>query len=115
MLAAAQRTNNLCAIVDFNKWQATGRSQEILALDPLVDKWRAFGWAVGEIDGHEMSEVVASLDALPFTSDRPSTLIAHTVKGKGLSFAEDTYKWHSNMVGEDIYRAALKELGEPSE
>ena len=66
-----------------------------------------------EIDGHEMSDVVASLDALPFTSDQPSALIAHTVKGKGLSFAEDTYKWHSNMVSEKIYRAALTELGEP--
>ena len=113
MFAAHHQLSNLTAIIDFNKVQQSARVAETLNLDSLADKWRAFGWAVREIDGHEMSEVVASLDALPFTSDRPSALIAHTIKGKGLSFAEDTYKWHSNMVSEEIYRAALTELGEP--
>ncbi len=115
MFAAHHQLSNLTAIVDFNKVQQSARVAETLSLDSLADKWRAFGWAVREIDGHEMSEVILALDALPFNTDQPSTLIAHTVKGKGLSFAEDTYKWHSNMVGEDIYRAALNELGDPSE
>ena len=113
MFAAHHQLSSLTAIIDFNKVQQSARVAETLNLDSLADKWRAFGWAVREIDGHEMSEIVASLDALPFTSDRPSALIAHTIKGKGLSFAEDTYKWHSNMVSEEIYRAALTELGEP--
>jgi transketolase len=82
-------------------------------VEPLADKWRAFGWAVREIDGHDMGAIVDALDAVPYESGRPSALIAHTVKGKGVSFAEDTYLWHSNNVTDDVYERALAELGEP--
>ena len=114
MAAAHFRLSSLTAIVDFNKIQQSNHVQEVLGLEPLADKWRAFGWAVREIDGHDMSEIVAAFDDLPFTQDQPSLLIAHTVKGKGVSFAEDTHLWHQNVVDEETYQKALSELGEPS-
>lgn len=113
MGAAHYRLTNLTALVDHNKIAQSGRVTELVAVDPLADKWRAFGWAVREIDGHDMAAVVAALDGVPFHPERPSVVIAHTVKGKGVSFAEDTYLWHSNSVDDDIYERALGELGEP--
>jgi transketolase len=113
MAASHYRLANLTAIVDHNKISQSGPVAEIVAIDPLADKWRAFGWEVREIDGHDMGDVVDTLDALPLHPDRPTALIAHTVKGKGVSFAENTYLWHSNNVNDDIYERALGELGEP--
>ncbi|HLZ98253.1 MAG TPA: transketolase [Steroidobacteraceae bacterium] len=113
MAASHYKLANLTAIIDFNKICQSGRVDEVIGVDPLADKWRAFGWEVREIDGHNMEEVVDTLDALPLSSQRPTALIAHTVKGKGVSFAEDTYLWHSNSVNDDIYARALAELGMP--
>jgi transketolase len=113
MGAAHYKLSNLTAIVDFNKICQSGRVDEVIGVDPLADKWRAFGWAVREIDGHDMRDVVETLDALPLEEKRPTAIIAHTVKGKGVSFAEDTYLWHSNSVNDEIYAKALAELGMP--
>jgi len=110
MAGAHYRLSNLTAIVDHNKISQSGRVEEIISVDPLADKWRAFGWEVREIDGHDIAEVVDALGALPFHPDRPSALIAHTVKGKGVSFAENTYLWHSNNVNDEILERALAEL-----
>lgn len=112
MAAAHFGLANLTAIVDFNKIGQSGRLDELVGVEPLADKWRAFGWAVREIDGHDLGEVVDAL-ATPLDPQRPTALIAHTVKGKGVSFAEDTYVWHSNSVNDEIYARALGELGEP--
>ena len=84
---------------------------EVVGVEPRREKWRAFGWEVRESDGHHMGQIVDALDALPFHPGRPSALIAHTVKGKGVSFAENTYIWHSNSVNDEIYARALAELG----
>ncbi len=111
LLAAAQRVTNLCVIVDFNKWQATGRSQEVLALDPLVDKWRAFGWSASETDGHDMGAVVEALANVPNGSGKPVAIVAHTVKGKGVSFMEDDNNWHYRIPTAAEVTAAWKELG----
>jgi transketolase len=113
MAASHYRLANLTAIVDHNKISQSGRVADIVGIDPLADKWRAFGWEVREIDGHDMGDVVDTLDALPLRPDRPTAIIAHTVKGKGVSFAEDTYLWHSNNVNDEIYERALAELGGP--
>ena len=113
MAAAHYRLSTLTAIVDHNKISQSGRVADIIGVVPLADKWRAFGWEVRQIDGHKMDEVVDALDALPFSSSRPSALIAHTVKGKGVSFAEDTYLWHSNNVNDEVLARALAELGAP--
>ncbi|HEX9627061.1 MAG TPA: transketolase, partial [Acidiferrobacterales bacterium] len=107
MAAAHLKATNLTAIVDYNKVQQSGHVAQMLELDPLADKWRAFGWAVREIDGHDMAAVVDALEALPLDAERPTALIAHTVKGKGVSFAEDTYLWHSNNVNDEILARAL--------
>lgn len=112
MAGSHYRLANLTAIVDHNKISQSGRVEELVGIDPLADKWRAFGWEVLEFDGHDMGAVVDALDALPLAADRPSALIAHTVKGKGVSFAEDTYVWHSNNVNDETYERALAELGE---
>jgi transketolase len=111
MLAGHLKVSSLTAIIDYNKVQQSWRVAQVLDIGPLADKWRSFNWAVREIDGHNMDEIVDAMDALPFAPDRPSALIAHTVKGKGVSFAEDTYIWHSNMVTADVYQKALAELG----
>ena len=111
MLAAAQRVERLCVVVDFNKWQATGRSREVMALDPLVDKWRAFGWNACEVDGHDMATLTRLLSALPDGSGKPVAIIAHTVKGKGVSFMEDDNNWHYRIPKAEEVAAAKKELG----
>ncbi len=112
MAAAHYRLDNLTAIVDHNKIGQSGRIDELISLDPLADKWRSFGWEVREIDGHDMGQIVDTFDALPLKKHRPTAIIAHTVKGKGVSFAEDTYKWHSNSVDDEVHARALKELGD---
>jgi len=111
MLAAAQRVEQLGIVVDFNKWQATGRSEEVMALQPLAEKWRSFGWSVREIDGHDMAQLVDALSKLPDGSGRPVAIIAHTVKGKGVSFMEDDNNWHYRIPNRDEVEAAKKELG----
>ncbi len=114
MAAAHLALSNLTAIVDYNKIQQSGPIGQTLGLEPLADKWRAFGWALREVDGHDMAAIVDVLDDLPYAPDKPSLLLAHTVKGKGVGFAEDTYLWHQNAVSDEIYAKALDELGEPS-
>jgi transketolase len=110
MLAAAQRVERLAVVVDFNKWQATGRSREVMALDPLADKWRAFGWSACEVDGHDISSLVKLLSKVPDGSGRPVAIIAHTVKGKGVSFMEDDNNWHYRTPTADEVKQAAKEL-----
>jgi transketolase len=112
MAAAHMKTSSLTAILDYNKVQQSGHIADMMPLEPVVDKWRAFGWSVREIDGHDMAQIVPALDALPFEPDKPSMIVAHTVKGKGASFAENTHLWHSNMVPDDVFKDAMKELGE---
>lgn len=115
MLAPAQRLANVCVIVDYNKWQATGRSDETLALAPLRAKWEAFGWTAHEVDGHDPEALAALMDRLPDGSGRPVALIAHTVKGKGVSFMEDDNNWHYRIPKTDEVAAALRELGQDAE
>ena len=112
LAAAHHGLSNLTALVDCNKIAQSGRVTELIGLDPLAEKWRAFGWAVREIDGHDMAEIVTALERLPLQENRPTVLIAHTVKGKGVSFAEDTYLWHSNSFGDAELARALAELEE---
>jgi len=109
MLASAQKVKKLTVLIDYNKWQATGRSQEIMALDPLQDKWKSFGWDVQEIDGHDFHEISLSLSKAK-DQDKPSVIIAHTIKGKGVSFMEDDNNWHYRIPNESELEMALKEL-----
>lgn len=94
MLAPAHRLDNVVVIVDYNKWQATGRSNEIMALQPLRQKWEAFGWSASEVDGHDLGALVKALRNVPDGSGKPIAIVAHTVKGKGIPFMEDDNNWH---------------------
>ena len=92
-------------IVDYNKIQSLGRVEEVIDLEPLADKWRAFGWGVREIDGHDLAAIEEAYAAVPFDAGRPSCIVAHTVKGKGVSFMEDKLLWHYRAPrGEDSTR-----------
>jgi len=114
MFAAAKQLGNLAVVVDFNKWQATGRSEEVMALRPLADKWRAFGWSACEVDGHSMDELVRQFSRLPDGAGKPMAVVAHTVKGKGVSFMEDDNNWHYRIPTVQEVAAAKKELGLPA-
>lgn len=110
MLAPAQRLGNLTIVVDYNKWQATGRSNEVMSLDSLAAKWSAFGWRTLEVDGHDLPAVIAALSS-GGTGDKPTAVIAHTIKGKGVSFMEDDNNWHYRIPKPEEVTAAGKELG----
>ena len=107
MMAAACRLNNLTVIIDFNKWQATGRSEDVLQLSPLADKWNAFGWDAVEVDGNDIG---ASSSALIKLADKPRAIIANTIKGKGISFMEDDNNWHYRIPTMDEVKMAFSEL-----
>jgi transketolase len=111
MFAAAQKLEKVCVIVDYNKWQATARSNETLMLAPLRDKWAAFGWDAHEIDGHDVGALAQAMQDIPNGSGKPVALIAHTVKGKGVSFMEDDNNWHYRSPTADEVARAYKELG----
>ena len=110
MFAASQSLCNLWAIVDYNKWQATGRSDEVLALHPLAEKWMAFGWRTLEIDGNDMVQIVDCLTQ-PDDDTRPTVVIAHTIKGKGVSFMEDDNNWHYRSPDDSELAEALAQQG----
>jgi transketolase len=109
MFAAGQGLGNLTVVVDYNKWQATGRSNEVMMLESLVDKWSAFGWNASEVDGHSIDEITARLKDT--ATDKPTAVIAHTVKGKGISFMEDDNNWHYRIPKPEEVAAAKAELG----
>lgn len=114
LFAPHHRLHNLIAIVDYNKIQSLGHVKDVIDLEPLADKWRSFGWAVREIDGHNIAEVVDALSHIPYEAGRPSCMIAHTIKGKGVSFMEDKLLWHYRSPQGQEFEAALAELEAPA-
>jgi len=112
--AGNRRLSNLCIMIDYNKQQSYDTTFKVQNLEPLADKWRSFNCAVEEVDGHDVKALREKLGRFPFSPDRPSVLICHTVKGKGIGFAEDDLSWHhkSKLSDEDIRAmyAALEEL-----
>jgi len=112
MFAAAQKLGLLTVLVDYNKWQATGRSEEVMALAPLRDKWEAFGWESYEVDGHDFAEIEAALACAELSvRDRPLAIIAHTIKGRGVAFMEDDNNWHYRIPSAEEVLAARTLLG----
>ena len=110
MFASFRKVDNLCAIVDYNKLQLDGFVKEILDLEPLADKWRAFGWHVIELDGHEIPALQKAFAEAASTKGKPTVIIAHTVKGKGVSFMENNPKYHGVAPTPEEVERALKEL-----
>jgi transketolase len=110
-MAAKYRLANLTAIVDFNDVQLDGPVHEVMPLEPLAGKWRAYGWHVLEIDGHNVRQVAEALSTAAEIHDRPTVVIAHTTKGKGVSFMENESYWHGNVPNAEQFRQAMTELG----
>ncbi len=110
MFGSFHKMDNVCAIVDNNRIQLDGWVKDIMAVEPLAEKWRAFGWHAIEVDGHDLAKVGAAFSEAAATKGKPTCLIAHTVKGKGVSFMENNPKWHGMAPNAEELAAALKEL-----
>lgn len=110
LFAGHHGLENLVAMVDYNKIQSMGRVSAVLDLHPFAEKWSACRWGVREIDGHNLEEIECALQAIPFKRNLPSCIIAHTTKGKGVSFMEDQLKWHYRAPNDEELRIALEEL-----
>lgn len=110
LFASHHGLDNLTAIIDRNRLQITGLTGEVLNTEPLRKKWEAFGWAVREVNGHDLDALTRELESVPFERGRPSLLLAHTVKGKGVSFMEDQKKWHHGVPDNEQLQTALAEL-----
>lgn len=112
MTAAHYHLDNICAIVDNNGLQIDGPVKEVMRVDPLPQKWNAFGWHIIETDGHNMGEIITALDEAETIKGKPTVIIAHTVKGKGVSFFEGRVEYHGIAPTQEELTRALKELGE---
>jgi len=115
MAASHHHLDNLIAIVDRNGLQVDGPTEQILALEPLGERWRAFGWHVQEIDGHNMEALLEALERAQQVKGQPAVVIAHTIKGKGVSFMENNVEWHGKEMSEEQFQQALRELGAEEE
>ena len=111
MAACAYQADNLCAIIDKNDVQATGRTAEVFPIPDLREKWLAFGWHVIEIDGHNIGEILSALDESVRVSGKPTMIIARTVKGKGFPFAENRAEYHNAALTEEEHALALRAIG----
>ena len=108
MFANHHRLQNLIALVDSNKIQALGHTKDVIDLEPLGEKWKSFGWAIQEVDGHDFKQIFNALNL--FSPEKPNVIILHTVKGKGVSFMENELLWHYRSPDDGEYERALKEL-----
>ncbi|MEZ4589839.1 MAG: transketolase [Chloroflexota bacterium] len=110
MAAAHFKADNLVAILDYNKFQETGPISREMALEPLVQKWQSFGWHVEEADGHDVADLLAKFEAIKAVKGQPSIIIAHTVKGKGVSFVEADFTFHGRALTQEQAVLAREEL-----
>ncbi len=110
MTAAHFKLDNVCAIVDYNKVQENGPTNDIKNLEPLADKWKSFGWHVVSVDGHDFKQLLNALDEFGKTTGKPTVIIANTVKGKGVSFMEGKANWHGKAPNKEQLQQALNEL-----
>jgi len=110
LFAGHHKLDNLTAIIDRNRFQALGAGVDIMNLEPLAGKWISFGWAAKEINGHNFKEIFETLEKLPLEKGKPNCIIANTIKGKGVSFMENDFRWHDKCPNEEEYQRALEEL-----
>ena len=110
LTAAHYKLDNLCAILDKNSLQITGPTADVCNTDPVDEKFESFGWAVKHVDGHDLKAIRETLESIPFEAGKPSLIIAHTVKGKGVSFMEHSVSWHHGVPNAEQYAQAIEEL-----
>jgi len=111
MYAAKYRLGQLTAILDYNDVQLDGPVHQIMPLEPVIDKWRAFNWHVIEIDGHNMGQILDALVEVANIHHSPTIIVAHTTKGKGVSYMENRSAWHGRAPSDEQLEIALAELG----
>ena len=112
MSAAHHKAGNLVAIVDRNEYSLDGRVEEVIGTEPILSKWQAFGWEAHEVDGHDPEQLLTALRTVTGVEDReqPAVIVAHTVKGKGISYMEESFGWHLGYLGAEDERDAVEEL-----
>jgi transketolase len=110
MTASHHKLDNVCGIIDYNKVQENGPTNEIKNLEPLADKCRSYGWHTEEVDGHDLNALIKAFDKFGTIKDKPFMLIAHTIKGKGVSFMEGSAKWHGKAPNDEQLKEALAEI-----
>jgi transketolase len=110
MFAAQHRLDNLVAVIDYNKMQALGTTEEVIRLDPYAEKWESFGWSTVQVNGHDIGKLTDAFDRVPFLPGKPSCVIAHTVKGKGVCFMENDLLWHYRCPDPEEFEKAICEL-----
>jgi transketolase len=115
MAAAHYELDRLTVIIDRNRLQQGDATERTVRLEPMADKWRAFGWAVAEVNGHDHAALLSVFGCLPFEPAKPNCIIAHTHKGKGVSFMQDRVEWHHRIPTDEELATALRELGGGSE
>jgi transketolase len=115
MAASQYKLDNLVAIIDRNKLQITGSTEDVMGLEPLGDKWRSFGWEVVEVDGNDVEQLVEVFSNTPKVAGKPTMIVANTVKGKGISFAENVGAWHHRVPTKEEYDLAMEELSKQLE
>jgi len=111
LFAPHHKLDNLVVVVDYNRIQSFGTVSEVLSLESLSSKWKSFHWSIREVDGHDHIALARTFDGLPFEKGKPSVVIAHTVKGKGVSFMENRLEWHYKSPNDEQLKIALREIG----
>lgn len=110
LTASHYKLDNLCAIIDNNKLQITGPNSEVCNTDPIDAKFESFGWEVKHVDGHDFKQLSEAFGSMPFVSGKPNLIVAHTIKGKGISYMENQLKWHHGVPSKEQYALAINEL-----
>ena len=112
MFARHYKLDNLCAFIDFNHLQIDGTVEEVINPTPIDEKFKAFGWNVVVIDGHDLDQIEKAVECAKATKGQPTAIVAKTVKGKGVSYMENSVGWHGKAPSDDEYAVAMKDLGE---
>ncbi|TAK05921.1 transketolase [bacterium] len=110
MAAPKFKLDNLCVLLDYNKIQLSGAVKDIMNLEPLINKWRAFNWNTLEIDGHNFQEIIRSMDEAESVKEKPTLILCHTTKGKGVSFMEGKWEWHGKAPSREEGERAVQEI-----
>jgi len=112
MSASHYKLGNLVAVIDRNTLQISGKTETVMALEPMRERWEAFGWEVFDVKGNDLEDIVRTFDSFDYASEKPKLIISHTTKGNGISFMENGAKWHHGVPNEQQYKTAIEEIDE---
>jgi transketolase len=110
MSGSHYKLDNLVAIIDRNKLQISGKTEDVMSLEPMRERWEAFGWEVIDMEGNNVKDIIETFDNIDYNNEKPKLIIAHTTKGNGISFMEKLAKWHHGVPNEEQYKLAVSEI-----